>query len=224
MMCTIDGKIDSGIKGKDILGNYYNLYSNLEHELKPDAWMCGRVTSEMFAQAVNTPLKTSDKKIDSDDFITSSNVKKYLVVVDTKGILRWASNVLTFGDQSVHELLLCVTKQTPQDYLSYLQDKNISYIFVGDVELDFSLLFQKLKKNFQINTVALEGGALLNGSVMNATLVDEISLIMTPVVLNRNDSPSVFETKTQELLLHKYSLIRVERKENDTIWIRYKKI
>jgi hypothetical protein len=49
MMTTLDGKIDSGIKGKDILGDFYNLYSQLEQQLKPQAWMCGRVTMEMFS-------------------------------------------------------------------------------------------------------------------------------------------------------------------------------
>ncbi len=224
MMTTIDGKINSGIKSTDILGDYYNLYSKLEQTLKPDAWMCGRVTAEMFAEAVDTPLFKSNKKIDASNFSSSKNDSKYLLVVDTKGLLRWKSNTVTFGDQSIHQLVIVVTQKTPNEYLIYLQEKDISYIVSGEDELDFTELFKTLKKDFQINILALEGGGLLNGTVMAADLIDEISLLITPLILNKSDSSSVFERKVEEELnIKRYKLFAVKQMENDTIWLRYKK-
>src|SRR5690242_447674 len=96
MMSTIEGKIDSGIKGKDILGDYYNLYSQLEKELKPQAWMCGRVTSEMFAEGVGTLLPTAENQVDYKDFKSSVTGNNFFVAVDSKGLLRWKDNSLTF--------------------------------------------------------------------------------------------------------------------------------
>lgn len=224
MMSTIEGKIDSGVKGKDILGEYYSVYSQLEHELQPQAWMCGRVTSEMFAEAVATPLPPLDINISQSDFKSSFNAGKFMIAIDTKGLLRWKTDVLTFEDKSVHQLMIIVTKITPKEYLSYLQKKNISYVFAGEDRVDFKLLFEKLKQEYQIDTLALEGGGLLNGSVMAAELVDEISLLVTPLVLNRTDAPSVFERKADdEVNTRKYKLFSVKQMENNSVWLRYKK-
>jgi riboflavin biosynthesis pyrimidine reductase len=147
-----------------------------------------------------------------------------MVAVDTKGLLRWKHNVITFGDQSVHSIITVVTHTTPKEYLNYIQEKDISYIFAGENEVDFELVFQKLKQNFQIDTLALEGGGLLNGSVMAADLIDEISLLLTPLVLNRTSAPVVFERKgDEELDVKKYTLLEVKKMENDAVWLRYKK-
>lgn len=223
MMSTIDGKIDSGIKGIDILVDYYYLYSNIEKTLKPQAWMCGRVTSEMFASAVGRELPKNEIKINHNDFVTPITTANFLLAVDTKGLLRWDIEVITFGDNSKHQLVVVVIYDTPKEYLSYLQGKKITYIFAGEKEIDFSLLFQKLKQKLHIDTLVLEGGAHLNGSVMASGLVDEISLLMTPLVLNRTESPSLFERKTDQIDLKKYSLLEVKQMENDAVLLRYKK-
>lgn len=223
MMTTIDGKIASGIKRVNLFDEYYDLYSKLEQALKPQAWMCGRVTSEEFAEAVGTPLPKTDIVVNADDFKSSSSDRSFMIAVDTKGVLRWKTNTLTFPDQSRHQLIVAVTGQTPADYLAYLKQKDISYIFAGENDMDFSILFKKLKKDFQIDTVALEGGGLLNGSVMLSDLVDEISLIITPLVLNRSNAPVVFENKIDgPVNVKKYKLISSISQNNDSLWLRYK--
>lgn len=223
MMSTIDGKIDSGVKGIDILDDYYDLYSKIEKTLKPQAWMCGRVTAEMFAIGVGTELPKSKKEINQEDYLAPITIANFLIVVDTKGLLRWESNIITFGDQTKHQLAILVTNDTPKDYLFYLQDNKITYIYVGENEINFSLLSQKLKQKLNIDILALVGGARLNGSVMAAGLVDEISLLLTPIVLNKTDSPSLFENKNDKIDIKKYKLFELKQLEEDTIWLRYKK-
>ncbi|MDQ3098190.1 MAG: dihydrofolate reductase family protein [bacterium] len=225
MMSTIEGKIDSGIKGIDILGDYYNLYSDLEKSFHPDAWMCGRVTSEMFAESVGTPLPESSEMITPSDFRSAESGSGYMVAVDTKGTLRWKSNVLTFEDQTVHHIIIVVvTEQTSTKYLKYLQNKNISYSISGKSEVNFESLFRKLKSDFGINILALEGGGILNGSVQEVDLIDEISLLITPQVLSRSEAPTSFEKRGSESVsLKKYTLLDVQKLENDTVWLRYKR-
>lgn len=224
MMSTIDGKIDSGVKGIDILGDYYELYSKTEKLLKPDAWMCGRVTAEMFTSEVGTQLSEPDESIDSSDFVSSFSEKNFFVAIDTKGLLRWENDILTFGDGSMHQIIHVVTEETPKNFLSYLKKKNISYIFGGKSEVNFSLVFKKLKELFDVKVCVLEGGGLINGSVIEQDLVDEISLLVTPIVLNRTNAPVVFERNTEELNLHKFNLQSVEKFDNSSVWLRYKKI
>ncbi|HCS78929.1 TPA: hypothetical protein DIV55_04270 [Patescibacteria group bacterium] len=224
MMSTIDGKIASGVKGVEILNDHFEIYTQVEHLLEAKAWLCGRVTMEMFAQGVGTPLPPLTKEVDSSDFIAPYNGSNFMVAVDTKGLLRWDSNMITLSNQPEKEhLIVVVTSQTPKDYLAYLQSKSISYVFGGQEEVDFGELFHKLKDKFHIDRLLLEGGGLLNGSVMAAGLVDEISLLVTPLALNKASAPSVFERRTDDVDVTKYSLFEVKQMDKDTVWLRYKK-
>jgi riboflavin biosynthesis pyrimidine reductase len=81
-----------------------------------------------------------------------------------------------------------------------------------------------MKEKLHVDTLLLEGGGLLNGSVMSMDLIDEISLLMTPTIVNQTNAPSVFERQQEEPLnLRLYSLLDVQKMEKDTVWLRYKK-
>lgn len=224
MMSTIEGKIASGIDGVDILGDYFGLYTTTEDQLDGQAWMCGRVTMEMFAAGKNTPLPNAPKPIEPIDFYVSVETKQYMFAVDTKGILRWKDNTITLSNvtEKLH-LVVIVAKTTPKNYLEYLQEKNISYIFAGEGEHVFEPVLVTMKQKFGIETVLLEGGGGLNGSMMAEDLVDEISLLVTPLVLNKTDAPSVFEHTTTNIHTKKYALTSVKQMTDDSVWLRYKK-
>ncbi len=223
MMTTIDGKIDSGIKGMSALEDeYYASYTETENKLDAQAWMIGRVTMEMFAASVNTPLPASTTNVDNDNFLAPSVSDYYVFAIDTKGVLRWKETFIAF--QNIKEkinLVVLVTHQTPREYLAYLRDKKISYLMIGDVEADFAVALQEIKAIFGIERLLLEGGALLNGSLMAADLIDEISLLVCPVVLNRTNSPSLFERETSEMDLKRYGLKEMQKLANDCVWLRY---
>ena len=67
MMSTLDGKIASGGES-DILGDYFGIYTQTEDMLEAKAWMCGRVTMQMFASNDGSALPLP-KKIDDSDYI-----------------------------------------------------------------------------------------------------------------------------------------------------------
>ena len=224
MMSTIDGKITSGT-GVDILEDYFSLYTQTEDKLEFKNWLIGRVTMEMFAEGVNIPLPTTSQEISNEDFLVLNNSQPYMFAVDSKGKLRWKDNTIKLSNvtEKLH-LVIIVTNQTPKEYLAYLQSKQISYIFGGDKEIDFNKTLEKISDNFGVDKLLLEGGALLNGSLMADNLVDEISLLVTPKVLNRSKAPSVFERETDEIVTKDYSLIDVTKIEKDCVWLRYKKV
>lgn len=226
MMSTIEGKITSG-DGTDILSDeYFDLYTTSENMLPSHTgWMLGRVTMQMFASNETSALPSPTQEVEMTDYIAPHEGNLFLFGVDTKGLLRWDKNAIKLSNvkQPLH-LVILVTASTPKEYLQYLKEKGISYIFGGTEELDFLHIFKTMKKSLKVETLLLEGGGLLNGSVMSMNLVDEISLLMTPTVVNQTTAPSVFERKQKEPLnLKHYSLSSVQQLEKDTIWLRYKK-
>ena len=88
-----------------------------------------------------------------------------------------------------------------QAYLAFLQEMQISYLFVGKDTLDFTLAVQKLKKSFGIEKLKLSGGGILNWSFANEGLIDELSLIVAPVADGDPNTPTVFE-RSEKLPYH----------------------
>ncbi len=226
MMSTIDGKISGG-DGVDIMSDeFFGLYTETEDMLPPHtAWMCGRVTMQMFASSQTLPLPVLSRQIEVTDHIAQHEEKLYMFGIDTKGKLRWDKNSIKLSNvNNPLHLVIVVTKSTPKEYLQYLQDKNISYLVAGDESIDFPRLFSSIKEKMEVETLLLEGGGLLNGSVMAADMVDEISLLMTPKVANRGIAQSLFERKIEEPLdVTNYELIDVKKMAKGCVWLQYMK-
>lgn len=86
-------------------------------------------------------------------------------------------------------------------YLGYLQSKKIPYIFAGRDKINVSLALTKLKALFGIEKLLLEGGSILNGSFLQADAVDELSLVVAPVVADDNSKPLFTQSKITDFTL-----------------------
>lgn len=120
-------------------------------------------------------------------------------------------------------IVVIATGTTPKQYLSYLQGKNVSYLIAGKSDLDFKVAFEKIKSKLRVDKLLLEGGGILNGSVLAEDLIDEISLLLTPQVLNHSSAPAVFDRNDEEIDVKKFSLIDIQKLEQDVVWLRYKR-
>ncbi len=67
----------------------------------------------------------------------------------------------------------------------------------------------------------LEGGGRINGAMMRAGLVDEVSLLVAPVVDGRMGTPAVFDVNGDDTAFQRLALQTVERRADDMIWLRY---
>lgn len=227
MISTIDGKI-TGANNVDIFDDeYFELYTKTEDLLgEKSGWLLGRVTMQMFASKESSELESPKKEVSLEDYIAPHTNTKFMFGVDAKGLLRWNNNQIKLSNvrEPLH-LVIVVTENTPKEYLYYLQEKQISYLISGKTEIDLISLLNKIKENFGVEKLLLEGGGILNGSLMSSDLIDEISVVLTPVVVNQSSAPSLFENKNSEKLdLKQFSLLGVEKLEKDSLWLRYKKL
>ncbi|MFS8130522.1 MAG: dihydrofolate reductase family protein [Candidatus Dojkabacteria bacterium] len=230
MMITLDGKITYGlVQGKDpgfsVFSSYMDLYNATQDKLMANAWMCGRVTMQEFTKESGTSLEEYKDKVEdsNEDYIFKNELNSYAVGIDTKGTLRWENNFLDLGDVGKFNLIMIVTKQTPKEFLAYLKSKNVSYIFAGESEVNFKEVFTKLKTKFEIEKICLEGGGSINGSVIDEELIDEISLLVLPKVINNIVAPALFYKELAAPKLHEFKLDSVEKLDRDVVWMRYSK-
>jgi riboflavin biosynthesis pyrimidine reductase len=223
MMQTLDGKIASGVPSVEIIMDHFDTYTEIEKKLDSKVWMFGRKTGGAFADSENTPLPEKGIEISGGDFIFPPSGDTFAIISDTKGVLRWSKNYINLSNQpDQYHLIIIVTSETPRNYLAYLQDKQISYVFGGEKEVDFNQVLNKLQSSFNIQKILLEGGGSFNGSLMDQGLVDEISLLLIPRVLNKKDAPSLFDMGTNEVHTTDYTLENVEKLKKGVLWLRYK--
>ena len=105
------------------------------------------------------------------------------------------------------------------------QAQGISYIVSGAASVDLVRAVDQLGKHFGIRTLLLEGGGHINGAFLEADLIDEVSLLVAPGIDGRHDIPAVFDGLTYvKKAATPLKLKSVEKRVNDTLWIRYEVI
>ena len=219
-MSTVDGRIISADwKNQELVKTYSGFFEKYHDTFESEAWMCGRITMERdFSGGLKPELIKYDKPIVRKAFIGNKNATSFAIAVDAHGKLGWESNE-TGGDHIIEVL----TEQVSDEYLYYLQQKSISYIFAGKNSIDFKSALNQLADLFPIKTLMAEGGGHLNGSLLNAGLIDELSLLLLPIADGTLKSPTTFEVSEYLTKAHatQLKLTKVQQLENDVLWLKY---
>ena len=139
-------------------------------QLEGDAWICGRTTMQQHFAEDQPFVSASNRPGGPQPVHVARRAKSYAISVDTVDKLRWAGGELD-GDH----LICLVSERVPQDYLSMLRNNGISYIVAGDSAADLVKAVNLLGEHFSIRRLLLEGGGHINGSFLQADLVDEVT-------------------------------------------------
>ena len=213
----------SSLDGRTILSRWGKLPDTKEYEttaatFAADAWMCGRVTMEKdFTKGLLPALQPVSHPLDRQDFVADYTADSFAIAVDAHGKLGWKS-----GHIDDDHLISILTEQVSDEYLAYLRKQGVSYIFGGIKEVDMALVLDKLGRLFPIKTILLEGGGHLNGSLLKAGLIDELSLLHYPVVDGAPTSATIFEEGEKPGPPVAFKLISVAQRPHGILWLRYK--
>jgi riboflavin biosynthesis pyrimidine reductase len=156
-----------------------------------------------------------------ENFIAKKNTDRYFVVLDPDG-------KIFYDDDNIrgNNIITVLGEQISGEYLDFLRQRNISYIFAGKDGKDLNKMLSTLKKDFGINTLLLQGGGIINGSFLKAGLIDEVSLMIYPGIDGLKDIPALFDYtgKDEEFPAAGQSLELLSCKplENGVIWAYYK--
>lgn len=220
---SIDGKITGNVfktESMEKLGSeYWKTKFNHEH----DAWLCGRATFDSICTHNETiDLKGMKETCEEGDFVAKRNLKMVAIAVDPKGKLGWKENVAHYWGQD-SDIIEVLTNQSTAQYRNYLRSKGISYIICGDHDVDWKLMLTKLKNIFHIKAICVQGGGMINWSLLRAGLVDELSYVMAPTTDGRSTNVSFIRRNPEDTDSPplKFDLIDVQRIGENGVWLRY---
>lgn len=100
----------------------------------------------------------------------------------------------------------------------------VSYIIAGKKELHFAEAVSKIRRIYGKDELLLNGGGGVNWSLLKQGLVDEVSIVMTPVADGANESASLFDgnPKYNDNGPVGFELIDMQKLQDGSAWLRYK--
>lgn len=225
MMTSVDGKITGPFMETDAANGVNYEYERTNNFYNPQAWLCGRVTTdENFTFYQKPNLDENVLAVPEGDFISLKDASMYYVSVDASGRIGWESNELKYEGRPTAHIIEVLTRKASNAYKNFLRRLNISYIIAGEENLDCALVSEKLHELFGIETLMVSGGGYINGSFLNEGLIDELSLVITPVTDSSPDTVTLFERADYlpEKPPVEFSLLAVEKLAGDGVWLRYR--
>ena len=219
---SVDGNIDGDFFTLPELGAAYRAFSRIREEYACDAVISGATTAaEIYRSGFIGVLPKASERWPRTDWKAAS-AEKYAVVIDGAGSVRWESgNVARRGEQ-LHVIVI-LQENASDACISHLRKAGVSYIFAGKDGLDLPLAARKLKAMFGIQSMLLSGGGIVDWSFLQAGLIDEISLVVPPVIDGGVRLPSAFDDSPLAVghAPVALTLTDVQCLEGDALWLRY---
>lgn len=228
MVTSLDGKVTGDFLGKSAYRKLIEDYYRIHREYGADGFLCGRVTMEgSFPQPPALPTVYDGPPIAREDYI-AERANFYAVAIDPHGKLWWSERAIVDGDEGYNgaHIVEVLTQSVSDALLAHLRGKGVSYLFAGATELDLNLVAQKLKRLFGIETLLLEGGGIVNGSFLQAGLIDEISLVVVPAAESSTKAVPLFQTgqyQTGDTATASFRLKEARKLDYGGLWLTYQK-
>ena len=222
MVTSIDGKVTGDFLFQNECAEATDIYYRIHRERKADGFICGRVTMEGSFTGGWYPDLSQYKPVENKrDFLVNDLGGFYAIAFDTHGKLGWKSNKIIDpdGDPGYDgaQIIEVLSEDVDERYLGYLVAMEIPYIFAGETAIDVELALFKLKNIIGCESLLLEGGSIINGAFERAGVVDELSLVVAPVIAGKESKPLFMDSD-----IASFRLVRAEN-ENGNLVLNYKR-
>lgn len=213
MISSIDGRIDCAMTEK--LNGVAEYYETLA-ELNTPTTVSGRLTAELELALPGKFSSETHESYGKEGFSKKVSAEGYNVVVDTKGTLLWSKSV------SDAPLVIITSEQVGKEYLSYLDERNISWIACGKEKIDLMKASSILADEFGVQRMSIVGGGHINAGFLEAGILDEVSIIIGAGIDGRGGMAAVFDGLPMDKDLTPLKLESVTQFGDGGVWLRYK--
>ena len=226
MMTSIDGKVTGDFLFQNECVAATEIYYRINRERKTDGFICGRVTMEESFTGGFYPDLSQYEPVrhglnSKMDCIVDDLSGFYAIAFDTHGKLGWRSNRIIDpdGDPGYDgaQIIEVLSEDVDERYLGYLEAMEIPYIFAGETSINVELALFKLKNLIGCKELLLEGGSILDGAFERVGAVDELSLVVAPVIAGKDAKPLFMDAALLSL-----ELVRAEN-ESGILVLNYKR-
>ena len=222
--------LDSYPRFNNLFGDWQPFENKVKALHHPNVWMEGSNMIMYEGQKIEPlPKFNEDSKLLYNDYLPKEIVNRpgrilWLAIVDGKGRIRDGYK----GDENPeNHIILLTSNAAPPEYLAFLRQNKIPYLIAGEKRVDLKVILQKMSQKLDVKCVLTSSAGKLSGALIREDLIDEIIILLNPVVIGGFQTPIIFaspEVHPPEVLPSKLELISSEVNKDDSIWLRYKVI
>lgn len=110
------------------------------------------------------------------------------VLVDSRGMMQGHLHTLR-GFEHFKDVIVLTTAATPAAYLQYLEEREYLFHQVGEERVNLRQALELLLASYGVETVLVDSGPTLCGLLLAEGLVDEVSLVLSPVAVGAGGQP-----------------------------------
>ena len=178
-LISVDGRLEGFPPD---VARYYELAGQLPH----DAILAGSGTMVAAAADAGVDLTQDDDSLPKKQGPITDPDRPLLIIIDSRGQLTrfdWLRETGLFGDVMV---LGCT--RTPESHLTRLRDADVEFEVSGTERVDLKAALVHLREKRAIEAVRVDAGPGLNGALLAAGLLDEISVLLAPYLVGKGRS------------------------------------
>lgn len=194
-------------------------YAAIGRKLDTDAWMFGKATTREVFPDKFIP-KSDSHPLPGTVHIGNRDSARLFITVDPDADIFYTSDRLR-GDNIVTILGINAT----DDYLDMLEKKGISYIVLEDATA-LGEAMEILSQKFGVKRISLQGSGIIDGAMLAAGLLDELSLVIYPGIDGLMTAPSIFEylgaSDEYPAAGQSLELLSSETRPYGIVWLRYR--
>jgi len=212
---SVDGRV-APAPNKTVPKDAWNLdlYIKLQRGLRCDAAMVGS----------NTVLELNAPRPRNKDIKNLRPETDTLIIIpDSRGRVRWTG---WQDDPWLRGLVVLCSKATPRSYIGHLQREGISHVIAGQNHVDLRAALKEVKESYRVKRIVCQGGGIINGALLRAGLVNEVSVLIAPFAVGGIDTPTLFDAPnlvSAEYMTH-LKLFACKRFEENFVWLHYQVI
>ena len=223
IMSSVDGRLLPGRWTQPYDGTSSSVlfkdYAEIGKTLGADAWMFGKATTKEVFPYKFMP-KSKNTASPGKIYVGYRDTSRLFITVDPDADIFYTDSRLR-GDN----ILTVLGTNATVDYLQMLEDKGISYIVLND-PMNLREAMEIIHERFGINKISLQGGGIIDGAMLAAGLLDELSLVIYPGIDGLTTSPSIFEylggSDERPANGQALELLSSETRSHGIVWLRYK--
>ena len=191
------------------------LHYQIAGSYKPDVHLIGSSTIKVGVELYGDGVPPEEKK----DFAKPKRDKglPYWVIPDTKGTLKGLLHTCR-RFEFCRDVIVLISESTPKEYIKHLEERYYSYHVVGKDHIDLKKSIDLLLNEYKVKTILADTGRILGNLLLNQGLVNEISLLVHPVIVG-NKAYHMFSN------VHKNITLKLHKKEaldKGYVWLVYK--
>lgn len=190
------------------------LHYQIAAEYRPEAHVIGSNTIKVGIDLYGDGIPPED----AQDFQKPQrdSTLPYWVIIDSQaqllGILHKCRRF-----ELCRDVIVLITDGTPSEYIEYLKARQYAYQVVGETHVDLPQALDVLTNKYQVQTLLADTGMILGNLLLNQGLVNELSLLIHPVIVGTQSYP-IFANINSSLQL---TLQKHEVMEREHVWLVY---